>query len=183
MFPDPLHPAVVHLPVALAVLIPVLAVLGAGMIYKSILPARSWILIVLLQALLVGSGWAASQTGENEEDRVERVVAEDLIDEHEEAAERFLFLAGLGLLATGTGLFAGRSGSIGRVVGSAATVVVLAAAISVGHSGGELVYKHGASVAHLPPDHKAAIQSGTILELHEKGNDGHEDDDDHDKDD
>ncbi len=48
-----------------------------------------------------------------------------------------------------------------------------------------MVYEHGASIAHLPPDHKAAIQSGTILELHEKGDHEHgedDDDDDHDKD-
>jgi len=47
------------------------------------------------------------------------------------------------------------------------------------------VYEHGASIAHLPPDHIAAIQSGTILELHEKGDHEHgedDDDDDHDKD-
>jgi hypothetical protein len=53
--------------------------------------------------------------------------------------------------------------------------------INAGHTGGELVYEHGAAVAHLSPEHKAAIQSGTILELHEKGD--HEDDDDHDDDD
>lgn len=55
---------------------------------------------------------------------------------------------------------------------------------NAGHTGGELVYKHGASVAHLSPEHKAAIQSGTILEPNEKGDHEHEkDDDDHDKDD
>jgi hypothetical protein len=58
--------------------------------------------------------------------------------------------------------------------------------INAGHTGGELVYEHGASVAHLSPDHKAAIQSGTILQLHEKGGNEereHEEDDDHDDDD
>lgn len=149
MLPDPLHPAVVHLPMALAVLIPALALLGAWLIHKSFLPARSWILIVFLQMLLVGSGWLALETGEDEEDRVERVVSEDLIEAHEEAAERFLLLGGIGLLISGAGLLSGQRGSIGRVAGTVATMVVLAAGVSVGHLGGELVYEHGAANAYL----------------------------------
>jgi len=76
MLPDPLHPAVVHLPIALAILIPGFAILGTWLIAREFLPARSWSLIVLMQALLVGFGWLALETGEEQEDRVERVVAE-----------------------------------------------------------------------------------------------------------
>jgi len=149
MMPDPLHPAVVHLPIALAVLIPGLAILGIVLIRTGFLPARGWALVVLLQALLVGSGWLALETGEDQEDRVERVVAERHIETHEEAAERFLGLAGLGLLATVAGLLPRRAGGVGRVVGTLVTLGVLAAGISVGHSGGELVYEHGAASAYV----------------------------------
>jgi uncharacterized membrane protein len=149
MFPDPLHPAVVHLPLALAVLIPAFAILGTGLIYKRLLPERSWILLVALQALLVGCTWVALETGEQEEERVEQVVAEDPIETHEEAAERFLLLTGIGLLVSGAGLLSGSKGFIGRVAGTVATIAVLAAGISVGHSGGELVYKHGAANSYL----------------------------------
>ena len=41
--------------IALAVLVPAFALLGTWMIYKKILPARSWILVLFLQAMLVGS--------------------------------------------------------------------------------------------------------------------------------
>jgi uncharacterized membrane protein len=149
MIPDPLHPAVVHLPIALAVLIPGLAILGILLIQKKLLPARSWGLIVLLQALLVGSGWLALETGEEQEDRVERVVAERHIEAHEEAAERFLVIAALGLVASAAGLLPGRVGGPGRIVAALATLGVLAAGVSVGHSGGELVYKHGAASAYV----------------------------------
>ncbi len=149
MLPDPLHPAVVHLPMALAVLIPGFALLGTWLIYKGLLPARSWAMILLLQVLLVGSSWLALETGEQEEERVERVMAEDPIEEHEEAAERFLLLAGIGLLTCGAGLLPYRRGTVGRIAGTVATIGVLAAGISVGHSGGELVYKHGAANAYL----------------------------------
>lgn len=149
MLPDPLHPAIVHFPIALAVLIPGLALIGTWLIYKSILPARSWVLILFLQALLVGSGWLALETGEQEEDRVERVVAENPIETHEEAAERFVLLAAIGLLACGAGLLPRHRGSLGRVAGTVATIAILAAGIAVGRSGGELVYKHGAANAYL----------------------------------
>ncbi len=149
MIPDPLHPAVVHLPIALAVLVPLVAMLGIPLIQKGFLPARAWALVVLFQALLVGSGWAALETGEEQEDRVEQVVAERYIETHEEDAERFLLLAGLGLVALSAGLLPERIGKAGRVVGTIATLVVLAAAVAVGDSGGELVYKHGAASAYV----------------------------------
>lgn len=148
MMPDPLHPAVVHLPIALAVLIPGLAILAILLIRNGFLPARSWALVVLLQALLVGSTGLALETGEDQEERVERVVAERPIETHEEAAERFLMLAGVGLLASAAGLLPRRVGAAGRFATALVTLVVLAAGVSVGHSGGELVYQHGAASAY-----------------------------------
>jgi len=149
MLPDPLHPAIVHLPIALAVLIPALALLGIVSIHTGILPGRSWVLIVMLQALLVGSGWLALETGEDEEERVEEVVAERHIEAHEEAAERFLLLAGLGLGVALTGLLPRRLGTLGRAAATLVTLAVLAAGVSVGHSGGELVYQHGAASVYV----------------------------------
>jgi uncharacterized membrane protein len=149
MLPDPLHPAIVHLPIALAILIPGLALLGMILISKGFLPVRAWGFVVLLQVLLLGSGWLAVETGEDQEERIERIVAERHIEDHEEAAERFLFAAGLGLLALGTGLLPERAGTIGRVAGVLVTFAVFAAGLSVGHSGGDLVYKHGAASAYV----------------------------------
>jgi len=54
-------------------------------------------------------------------------------------------LTGIGLLGGGAGLLSGKKGAMGRVAGTVATIAVLVAGISVGHSGGELVYKHGAA--------------------------------------
>ena len=157
MLPDPLHPAVVHLPMALAILIPGFAILGIGLITKRYLPPRSWSLIVLLQALLVGFAWLALETGEEQADRVERVVAEQHIEAHEEAAERFLILAGIGLLINAAGFLPERKGSLGRIAGTVASLVVLAAGVSTGRLGGELVYEHGAANAYI--DNAAAAGS------------------------
>lgn len=151
MMPDPLHPAVVHLPIALAILVPGFALLALLAIQRGWLPARSWALIPVLQVLLLGSGWLALETGQQQEERVERVVAERHIDAHEEAAERFLWVAGLGLVISAAGLLPGRRGSLGRAAGTVAAFAVLAAGIYVGHSGGELVYKHGAAASYASP--------------------------------
>src|SRR5262245_17612151 len=110
MLPDPLHPAVVHLPIALAALIPLLAVLALIAISRGWLPARAWAAVVLLQALLVGSAWLAHETGEDQEERVERVVEEKYIEEHEEAAMYFLYLSVGGLVLVAGGLLPDRKG-------------------------------------------------------------------------
>ncbi len=149
MLPEPLHPAVIHLPIALALLMPFFAIVAIQLIRRQRLSSRSWAAIVLLQALLVASAWIALETGEREEERVERVVAERHIEHHEEAAERFLALAGIALAASALGLLPRRVGSLGRVAGTLATFAVLAAGLSAAHRGGELVYRYGAASAYV----------------------------------
>ena len=113
MFPDPLHPAVVHLPIALAALAPLAALLAAVAIRLDWLPARAWLAVVLLQALLAGSAWLAIETGEDQEEKVEEVVGERHIHDHEEAAERFLAVAIAAGLVSSAGLLGGRMGTAG----------------------------------------------------------------------
>lgn len=146
--PDPLHPAIVHLPLALAALMPLAAATLAVAVWRRWLPPRSWALVMLLQAALVGGAWLAVETGENEEERVEVVVPERFLETHEERANNFLWIATAGLVITGIGLLRGSTGAFGRAVAVAAALGVLFAAIRVGESGGELVYRHGAANAY-----------------------------------
>ena len=148
MIPDPLHPAVVHLPIALAVVIPLLALCGVIAIQRGFLPARTWIVAVGLQVLLAGSAWLAIETGEQTEERVEKVVAEEHIDEHAAAAEWFAYAATATALIFATGLASERIGRPARVVAVLASLFVLATAVRTGHLGGELVYRHGAAAAY-----------------------------------
>ena len=95
---EPIHPLFVHLPIALASLMPLIA---AGLLltwHKGWLPRRAFAIAVILQVILVGSGIAARQTGEMDEERVEQVVREAAIEAHEEAADLFLYGAGGALL-------------------------------------------------------------------------------------
>ena len=75
------HPKVVHIPMALGVLMPIIA---GGLLlawWRNWLPRRSWFFAIALQAILLGSGILALRTGEAEEDRVERVVENMPVEE------------------------------------------------------------------------------------------------------
>lgn len=144
----PLHPLVVHFPVVLAVLLPVAALASLWAIRKGATARRAWTVTVALAAALSLSAYVATQTGEREEDRVEQVVGDSAMHGHEEAGERFLVLSGVLFLVSLAGLLAGVPGQAGRWVTLGGALAVLAVGVQVGHSGGELVYKHGAASAY-----------------------------------
>lgn len=150
MVTTPLHPAVVHLPLALALLMPMLAAGATWALWSGRIRPRSWLAIVALQALLVASGLVARQTGSTDEDRVEAVVGEAAIERHEELADQFLWMAGATLLLTLVvplvpGVAVAR---LAAATAAVASLVVLGGAYRVGHAGGELVYVHGAASAY-----------------------------------
>jgi uncharacterized membrane protein len=149
--PNPLHPAIVHFPIALAVLLPALAFAALVAIRAGWVPARTWVAVVVLQFALVGFAWFAMETGEDQEEKVEKVVAERHIEEHEEAAERLFYIAIAAALVSAAGLLQGSRGQAARAATLVAGLAVLAASVAVGHSGGELVYKHGAASAYTEP--------------------------------
>lgn len=147
----PLHPALVHIPLGLAIVLPLVALGVTVAIARNWLAPRSFAMVVLLQALLFGAGFAALKTGENEEKRVEAVVPERAIEAHEEAAEVFLTGAGISLAVGIAGLFFLRRERALRWMAAGATVATLAVAglaVGVGKPGGELVYVHGAARAY-----------------------------------
>lgn len=146
----PWHPAVVHLPIGLGLVAPIAALLVALAVRRGVLARRTWVLVVALQALAFAGGLVSMRTGEAEEDRVEEVVAEHLIEEHEERAELFVWLAGAAT-AAGIGAWLLPEGALATVATAGAVLLGGAAAgavLSAGHLGGELVYKHGAAGAY-----------------------------------
>ena len=150
MLPNPLHPAIVHFPIVLGVLAPV-AAFGVLLAWRRARGGRGlWAIPAGLLAALTLSAWLAIQTGEREEDRVEKVVGEAPLETHEEAAEVFLWVAGAVALLSLAGFVRGLPGTVGRGVTAAGTLVVLGAGYQVGRSGGALVYEHGAAQAYAP---------------------------------
>jgi len=152
----PLHPVVVHFPIVLAVLLPISAVWALWAIRKGTTPRRAWSVPAAMAVALALSALVAVKTGEAQDERVERVVPEQPLELHEEAAETFLALStGLALLIA-AGFVRGRTGGIARVLGAAGAAGLVAVAVYVGHSGGKLVYQYGAASAYTSPDARAS---------------------------
>lgn len=146
----PLHPALVHLPLGLAMAMPLIAFALTAACWRGWLPRRAFVVVAALQSLALLGGFLAARTGEADEDRVERVVAEALIERHEGAASLFLAAAAVAVLLAAAAV-AVRAEGVARALMVAATVAavgVLAAGIHVGKLGGELVYTHNAASAY-----------------------------------
>jgi uncharacterized membrane protein len=150
VLPNPLHPAVVHFPIVIAFLLPLFAIGAMVAIRKGARPLRAWLLPLAGAAALAASSWVAVQTGEAQDERVERVIPEQPLESHEESAELFLTLSGVLLVVTAAGLARGAFGRAARITATAGAVALIAVGARVGHSGGQLVYKYGAASAYAP---------------------------------
>jgi len=173
----PLHPAIIHLPLGLAFVMPFLAAGFAWALWNGRAGVRAWIAVVALQAALLGAGLVAMNTGEREEHRVEAVVGEPAIEQHEAYAGQFVWATGA-TLAMAVLVLAFRRPAAARALTLATvagTVIVAAAAVRVGHAGGRLVYVHNAGAAYAgaaaPGDAGRSAVSGA-LELRRHGEDG-----------
>lgn len=145
----PLHPSIVHLPLALTFVLPFLIVIFAIMIKANKMSPKSWLIIVGLQLAVVISGYVSLETGETEEHNVEKVISKSLIHDHENAAEIFTGSAVIALVLSIAAFFIRKELSFPMKLGIAAlTLVSCFLAYRTGHLGGELVYKHGAAAAY-----------------------------------
>jgi uncharacterized membrane protein len=175
MLPNPLHPAVVHFPIVLAMLAPLVAAGALYAIRRGAAPLKAWGITTAVIAALVLSAWVATETGEDQEERVERVVAEQPINRHEEAAELFLY-ASAGVLALAVvGLARNRVGVIGRVAATIGTLALIGVGWNVGHTGGSLVYEYGAASAYVTPNPSVG-SNASANEVRGRDRGGHDDD-------
>lgn len=149
MLPDPIHPVIVHFPIVLATALPVIAVVSLWTIARGKAFRKAWVLPTLLAGALTLSAFVALETGQAQEERVESIVGEAPIHRHEEAAELFLTLSGVLFLLTGAGLLGGKVGMGARYASTLGAAALVVAAIQVGGSGGDLVYRHGAGQAYV----------------------------------
>lgn len=151
MFDGPLHPALVHFPIALAVLMPLIALFILIGIRKNLFNSRVWLIVIFVQSLFAISTIVAVRTGGNEEETVEKIVAEKYIEAHEELAEKVPWAAGVILLFTILGCLKSDKFSTSFQIFSIISMFALGGLVlKVGHSGGELVYKHNAASAYQP---------------------------------
>ena len=174
----PLHPAIVHIPLGLAFILPALALGFGWALWTGRVRSRAWLAIVALQATLLGAGWLALNTGEREEDRVEKVVPSAALHTHEEYAEQFVWGAGATFLLAALVPVLRRQ-RLARAVALASvagTFVVAGLAIRVGHAGGQLVYTHNAGAAYVSASTTGASPATTPQGRPERDRRGDDDD-------
>ena len=147
----PLHPAVVHVPLGLALVMPL--VLG-GLLWAILtgrLPWKAWLIGLFLQVVILGAAFLALRTGQQDEERAEARTGEAQIAAHERAAQAFTWAVGL-TLAVGAASLVLRARPRAFAAGGLATVAlsvgVLALGIQTGHRGGLLV--HGGTAQGAP---------------------------------
>ena len=145
------HPKVVHVPIALGALMPLVA---GGLLlawWRKWLPSRSWAIAVALQGILVLSGVIAIRSGEEAADVAEKVIEGRHIGKHADAAEAYVWTSGgvFVLMLVGLALSSRRSGQLTAAVAAVGTVVVLGLGVRAGEAGGELVYRYGACKAYI----------------------------------
>jgi uncharacterized membrane protein len=150
MLPNPLHPAIVHFPIVLMVLLPFVTAIVLWRLHDGA-RRRSWGLVVLSAALVTGSGWFAARTGRAQEEVVEDLVAEQPIHDHEEAAEAFVLVSWIVLGIAVVGAVPGLAGRAGRALTLAGALALVYFGWRVGDLGGKLAYQHGAAAAYVTP--------------------------------
>jgi uncharacterized membrane protein len=141
----PIHPAIVHVPLVLALLSPIVLIWIAWHAWRAGATRRTWAAALALQAAIVAGGLAALRTGEAEEHRVEAVVLEEHVEAHERRAQVFVVGAAAVLVLAGVGFAAPRVTRVLLPPTLLAAVVVALLGVITGHAGGELVYRHGAA--------------------------------------
>ena len=177
MFDLPLHPIAAHFPIVLGVILPVVALLIWWAIRKEYLQQKAWILVVFLALAYGVSSFVAVELGEEDEDKVEKVVSEKVIEEHEEAGELIPWIAS-GLFLISLAGFVPKNSNrfrLALVVLSLTAIIPLA---NTGHTGGKLVYQYGAANAHLSGEYKALVGSGQFYAENRKAEDHEKEDDD-----
>jgi uncharacterized membrane protein len=145
----PLHPAIVHFPIALAFILPVLILVFSLMIKKNKMAPQAWFIIIGLQLLTTVTGYVSLESGEEAEDVVEKVLDKKLIHEHEERAEIFVGSTVVALVLSTAAFFLRKEFQfILKLVVFVLSLVSSFLAYRTGHSGGELVYRYGAASAY-----------------------------------
>ncbi len=172
----PWHPVLVHFPMALSALLPLVA--GGILLawWRDYFQKRTWAVVVGLQLVMLASSLLASHSGEEDEHRVEEVLSEDLIEHHEKLAELFTWATGLVLILCVLPLLL-RKLSLARasaLLAWAGTLAVLGLGYRVGAAGGELVYRHGAAAAFTTTDDAGPNKPAPQRRRHRD-----DDDDDH----
>jgi hypothetical protein len=169
MLPNPLHPAIVHFPIVLALLFPLFIGGALWSIRRGAVVRRAWLVPTAVALALVASAWLSVETGEDQSERVEQIVGAAPLDAHEDLAEAFLTASAAAALLTAAGLLGGKLGRTARVLTGVGSLALVGLVVQVGHTGGELVYRHGAASAYTAPAGTDSNRTSAIIATPARG--------------
>jgi len=173
LLPEPLHPSVVHFPIVLGLLLPVAVAVVLWRMHDGA-PVRSWGVVALLALVTWGGGYLTARTGEQEEDRVERALADEQpLHEHEEAADFFLLLSGITSALAIVGFAPGVAGRAVRMLTLLGSLGTAGAVARTSKLGGDLVYVHGAAGAYTTGSLRVSVPSAGADTPDDADHEGH----------
>jgi uncharacterized membrane protein len=156
----PNHPQLVHLPLVLSFVMPILSLVFVWFLKTNKMHKNAWIILVGFQICIVATAYISLETGETEEDKVERLVGKKNLHSHEEKAEIFVATAVLSLsLLIVTYFIKAQFQFYAQLLTVLSLVITSITAYGAGQSGFKLVYQFAAASAYTTP-----IQSDTSQE-------------------
>ncbi len=171
----PLHPALVHVPIGISVLGPLLALTILSLVYTGKLARSAFWIGAVAQLVAAVGAWVAKAEGEEDEERVEDRVPETLIEKHEELADVFTLTSTAAVVpAMAAAVVSGPIGTGAAVVWAGFTLADLGLAVAVGKAGGELAYGAGVATGAAGGEGSESIEEGE--EARERGEAGERDD-------
>ena len=155
----PFHPLYAHVTLGLVFLLPLLTTGILWGVRKKYFSPSTWIIVLFLLCLLLGAGGLSMTSGE--EEVLKNVLPLETIEFHKDKAYLFVFMCFVLFVLGIVGAFYKEGQKkfriqVAIVLGS---FLIMAWAVTVGHSGGELVYKYGAAEYYTS---KQKIKSGGL---------------------
>lgn len=146
----PLHPLLVHLPLGLAAVVPLVILGVAGYSLFARFLTGAWSVVVFLQLVLAVGTFVSMEAGEDEEDRVRPYVPHAALEAHEESGENLLYFA------IGTWVLCliplvrkdEKTRKIAAAAAFAGSLATLGVAVQAGRLGATLVYQYDAPEAY-----------------------------------
>lgn len=144
----PWHPVLVHFPIVLSILLPLLTLALWFLLRGTGANKRIWLLIPLVASMHFGFAIAAKHYGEIDGQRIGQRISDDAyeaLEAHEVGGAKVPVIAAFVLLSAFIMYF-----SLKRYPWAPLVFVVISAlgavpVLQVGHSGGKLIYEHGLS--------------------------------------
>jgi uncharacterized membrane protein len=146
--PVPLHPILVHFPIVLGFALPILALVALLRIGAGVKVPAAWLPVLLIALLTLVGGFVSVQSGEGEEEIVEKVVPHDAMEAHEGNGKRFMVIAAIAFVVALGGLAGRRVGGAARGLTVLVALLLAAQLLWTAKTGGALVYEHGAASAY-----------------------------------